>query len=364
MNCKQCAKVIPDGFTDCPWCGATFALASGASSGNSASPASVISSAHNLLISMSIVSSGILFVILSYFATTRSAGPFSLENSGYFLGRCVGAILLAAIVVMIFWKIRGNKPRVPVQALIILTLSSLLTILSLAVPAGPRMKGIDEATIRRYSDVEGRRKSPNMPPAVQTKWDPAARALMKDVAARNQQYVSEISALDETAKPLYTPESFRDAVTIQQMIEQLHARLSVADKYTDWQPVFSKMKDYVAAVDASEDEKREFMGEYQVTLPQTLAACKAISDKEHAWLLASLDLYQFALSKDGAYVWQSNNLSFKNRADSSSFRQKFFKARTLNTEFLKAYWEVRQAQDAMMAQLGMQSPGDDSSRPH
>ena len=173
------------------------------------------------------------------------------------------------------------------------------------------MAGIDEATIRRYSD-EGNngRNLPKMPPAVATKWDPAGRALLKDIAARNQQYVSEISALDETAKPLYTPESFRDAATIQQMIDQLHARVGVADKYTDWQPVFSKMKDYVATVDASEDEKRKFLAGYEATLPNTLAACRAISDKEHAWLQASLDLYQFTLAKDGAYVWHNDNLSF------------------------------------------------------
>lgn len=82
-----------------------------------------------------------------------------------------------------------------------------------------------------------------------------------------------------------------------------------------------------------------------------------ISDKEHAWLQASLDLYQFALSKEGAYVWQNNNLVFKKRADSNTFSQKFFRARALNAEFLKAYWAVRQAQDVMMAKLGLQESG-------
>jgi hypothetical protein len=255
----------------------------------------------------------------------------------------------------VYCRIRGVNLRIPVQALVILTLSSLLTVVTLAFPARPRLKGIDEATIRRYSDVQKSPRAPNAQPAVQTKWDPAARSLMKDIASRNQQYVSEISALDETAKPLYTPESFRDAAAIQQMIDQLHVRLAVADKYTDWQPIFSKMKDYVGAVDASEDEKRKFMLSYDSTLPKTITVCKAISDKEHAWLQASLDLYQFTLSKDGAYVWQPNNLAFKKRSDSDAFRQKFLKARALNTEFLKAYWQVRQAQEAMMAQLGMQA---------
>jgi hypothetical protein len=355
MKCKACSKIIPDGFTDCPWCGASFAAAAvtNSSTYTYAAPALAVSSTQNLLIAASIVSSGLLLVLLNYFAATRNAGPLSLENSGYFVGRCVGSILLAAIIVVGYGRIRGKTPRRPVQALIILTVSSLLTVLTLALPARPRMKGIDPGTVRRYSDVPGSSHAPNMPPAVHTKWDSANRSLMQDIATRNQQYVSEISALDETAKPLYTPESFRDAATIQQMIDQLHTRLTVADKYSDWRPVFSRMRDYVTAVDTSEDDKRKFMADYEASVPRTLAVCKLISDKEHAWLQASLDLYQFALSKEGSFAWQNNNLTFRKRADSNVFSKKFFKARTLNTEFLKAYWEVRQAQEAMMAQLGM-----------
>jgi hypothetical protein len=360
MKCKKCSKIIPDGFTDCPWCGATTGGLGSSVAGASTPLGLPVSGTHNLVIGISIVSSGVLFGLLSYFATTRSTGPLSLENSGYFFGRCVGAILLAAIAGAIFWKMRGQKPRRPVQVLVILTLSSLFTLLTLALPARPRIKGIDEATVRRYSEGMKAPKSPSTVPTIQTKWDPAARSLMSDIAARNQQYVSEISGLDQTAKPLYTPESFRDAPTVRQMIEQLRMRQAVADKYSDWRPIFFKMKAYVAAVNADEGEKRKFMESYEATLPRTLAVCKVISDKEHAWLQASLDLYEFALSKEGSYAWQNDSLVFKKRADSNTFSQKFFKARTLNTEFLKAYWEVRQAQEAMMAQLGLQSAQADS----
>jgi hypothetical protein len=367
MKCRKCSKLIPDGFTDCPWCGASSAAGDGAPSRHVAGvePSAPTSAAHDLVIAMSIVSSALLFVVLNYFAMVRSAGALTLANSGYFLGRCVGALLVGALIVLAYRKIRGVTLRLPVQALIVLTISSLVTVGTLAIPARTHMAGIDEATIHRYSDeANNNRNLPKMPPAVATKWDPAGRALLKDIAARNQQYISEISALDQTAKPLYTPQSFRDAATVQQMIDQLHARMAVADKYTDWQPVFSRMKDYVATVDASEEEKRKFLAGYEATLPNTLAACKAISDKEHAWLQASLDLYQFTLSKDGAYVWHNDNLAFAKRADSNTFRQKFLKARMLNTEFLKAYWQVRQAEEAMMAQLGLgqQAASPDPSR--
>jgi hypothetical protein len=322
------------------------------------------SSFHSLIVGSSIFSSALLFGTVSYFATSRSNGPLSSDNWVYFLGRFVGAIAFAALVVFGYCKIRDSKLRLPVQVLLILTLSSLLTVLTLALPVKPKFARIDEATVRRYTDDSKLQTAPPTPPINHTKWDPAARSLLKDIVTRNQRYVAEISALDQTAKPLYTPESFRDATTIQQMIDQLNARLSVADKYADWQPVFGNMKEYVAAIDASDQEKQKFLRDFEGSLPKTLSVCKAISDKEHAWLLASLDLYNFALAKQGAYMWQSDNLSFKNRADSNAFGKKFVKARSLNAQFLQAYWQVRQAEQAMIAQLGMEGSEFDGSRAH
>jgi hypothetical protein len=354
-NCKQCTKVIPDGFTDCPWCGAPFgANASGPKLPSGSVDAS--SSAHQLVIAVSLVSSGLLFCVLNYFAMVRSEGELTAANSGYFLLRFVGAAAVSSAVVILFCKIRDLKPRWPVLGLVILTLSSLVTLGTMAFTSQPRLKGIDKSTIRRYSDEVKSPSSANVPALPPTKWDSATRSLLKDVQARNEQYVAAISGLDETAKPLYTPESFRDAATIQTMLDQLHTRLAVADEYSDWQPVFARMNEYVAAVDASADEKRKFLAEYQAALPSTLAACKAISMKEHAWLQSTMDLYQFALAKEGSYTWHSDQLSFKSHADSVAFRQKFLKARTLNTQFLQAYWQVRQAEQAMIAQMGVQSP--------
>jgi hypothetical protein len=360
MKCRQCGKEIPNGFTDCPWCGATAGL--GAGSSPAAPPE--YSSTTNLLIAMSIVTSALLFFALNYFATLRSSGPFTLETSGYFLLRCAGALVLGVLLVFGYKKLRGKSLRGQIQLLVMLTLASLFSLVALAIPTHTRLKGIDPATVRKYSDVVKATKKPKTPPVNKTKWDPAARSLMQDVQARNQQYVSEISALDETAKPLYTPESFRDPATIQQMIDQLHARLAVADKYSDWQPVFSKMQDYVATVDATDDEKRKFMQSFNASLPKTLAVCKEISGREHAWLLSSLDLYQFALSKEGSFLWRPDNLIFQKRADSNAFRQKFLKARALNMQFLQAYWQVKQAQDAMMAQLGLQDVDATSAQPN
>jgi hypothetical protein len=363
MNCRECSKVIPDGFTDCPWCGAVQGKAAAVSARGTVSTDSAASPGHDFLIAMSVLSSAILFMALNYFAMVRDEGSLTLANSAYFLGRCAGSIILAAILVFLYFKIRGKKRRSAIQLLMIFSLSSLLTLLAMASPARHRPATFDPATLRHYGDMLKSSDGSISTPAAQTKWDPAVRSWLKDIISRNQQYVSEISKLDETAQPLYTPESFRDSATDQQIIDQLHARLAVADKYADWEPVFAKMKDYVAAVDASEKEKREFMAGYVSTLPAARASHKALADKEHAWLLTSLDLYQFALAKEGNYVFQGGNLIFKQRGDSNIFNQKLSKARNLNAEFLRAYWDSRHRQQAMLAQMGLQGTEFDLNLP-
>lgn len=363
MKCKECSKVVPDGFTDCPWCGAVEAKPAAASAAAIAFSNSVTSTGHNFLIGMSILSSGVLFAALNYFAMVRDEGSLTLANSAYFLGRCAGSILLAAVFVFVYYKIRGKKPRAPVQLLVIFGVSSLLTVLVMANPAGHRLGTPDPSTLRHYGDLLKSTDGTIPASAARTKWDPAVRSWLKDVISRNQQYVSEISKLDETARPLYTPESFRDSLTDQQMIDQLHARFAVADKYADLKPVLVKMKDYVPAIEASEKEKREFMAGFESTLPKTRAAHKALTDKEHAWLLASLDLYQFALAKAGSYVFQGGNLFFTQRGDSEVFKRKLSKARNLNAEFLRAYWDSRNKQHAMLAQMGLQGTQFEPTRP-
>lgn len=363
MNCKECSKVIPDGFTDCPWCGAVPATPAAAPARGTVSTYSAASPGHDFLIGMSNLSSVILFGALNYFAMVRDEGSLTLANFAYFFGRCAGSILLAAVLVFLYFKIRGKKPRSAIQLLMIFSLSSLFTLLAMASPARHGLATLDPATLRHYGDMLKGPDGSIPTSAAQTKWDPAVRSWLKDLISRNQQYVSEISKLDETAQPLYTPESFRDSAMDQQMIDQLHARLAVADKYADWQPVFAKMKDYVAAVNASEKEKREFMAGYESTLPTTRAAHKALADKERAWLLTSLDLYQFALAKAGTYVFQGGNLFFKQRGDSKVFNQKLSKARSLNAEFLRAYWDSRHRQQAMLAQMGLQGTEFDPNRP-
>jgi len=354
MKCKDCSRVIPDGFTDCPWCGAIQA-------GPAAVPAGLptiepaVSPVQHFLTAVLLLGSAALFVVVNYLAIVRTDGFLSLANSAHFLGQCAGSIILGAILVFLYCKIRRKKARSSSQLLVIFSLSSLLTLLTLAAPARHLTADPSPAMLRQFGDDLKN-------PKVSNKWDAPGRALLMDLLSLSRQYISEVSKLDETAKPLYTPESFRDAATVQQMVDQLHARIAIADKYADLEPVLAKMKGYVAAVDGSETEKREFMEGFESTLPKTRATFKAVKDKEHAWLQVSLDLYQFVLSKNGQYGVQRGNLLFKKTGDADIFNRKLTAAKTLQTEFLRAYWEVRRTQRAMAAQMGLQGTEFDPTR--
>ncbi len=355
MKCKECSKVIPDGFTDCPWCGAVQVAPVVGQPVRTVSAESEVYIGRDLLIAISLLSSMTVFLVLNYFGMVREAGSLTLQNSSYFLGRCAGSFVLGAIIVFIFYKVSGKQPRSSEKLLAIFTVASVLSLVALAAPPRNGMRQPSPAVLRQLGDDLKN-------PKVSNKWDAPGRELLMDMLSLGRQYISEVSKLDETAKPLYTLESFRDAATVQQMVDQLHARIAVADKYGDLEPVFAKMKGYVAAVDASETEKREFLEGFESTLPNTRAAYKGVKDKERAWLQASLDLYQFALSKSGQYGLQNGSLLFKKNGDADVFNRKLTDAKTRQTEFLRAYWEIRRTQQAMVEQMGLQGTKYDPTR--
>jgi hypothetical protein len=278
-------------------------------------------------------------------AKSRAANPFA--NPAYFRGQWVGTLFWVLIILGIFAAIHNRRIRSSIKFLVIFGAGFLLGILILAKPMRQVGGDPNPSTLRQFADEL---KNPNS----SSKWNAPGRALMKDLMTFNQQYVSDVSKIDATAQPLYTPESFRDAATIQGTLEELRSRLAVADKYSDLDVVFVKMKQYVASVDGSEKEKQEFLEGFESSLPKARAGYKALKDKERAWLQASVDLYQFGLSKQGTYALQNGNLIFKKAADSDIFNQKLAKARNLKTDFFSAYGQMRHTQEVMAAQLGLQ----------
>jgi hypothetical protein len=360
MKCKSCSKIIPNGFIDCPWCGAVqtrgadppppASLAPGVIHSSSASALSnEADQKTNLLLLVSIV----IFFALNYVSMIRNSGTLTLANSSFFLGRCTGSFLLGAILVLIYYKIRRKTVSSARKLQVIFVISSVFTVPGMTAPH-PRSAEPSPADLRMIGD-ELKNGS--------DKWAPATRSMFKDLVAYRQQYVAAVSDLDKTAEPLYTIDSFRDAGTVQRVIEQLQARQAVAEKYGDVKPVLKKMKGYIDGVSASERDKKEFMIGFESTEPQTLATYKAVKDKELAWLRASLELYQFVLSGSGKYSVTKDKIVFQKLSDSETFNQKYTKARMRNAEFIQAFTAVRQRQEALIAQMGLQGTEYDSYRP-
>jgi hypothetical protein len=65
--------------------------------------------------------------------------------------------------------------------------------------------------------------------------------------------------IDDALQPLYSPESFRHAKSIQGILDALDQRLVVAEENADIQPLLKKVPGYVAKVDATNEEKQEYL---------------------------------------------------------------------------------------------------------
>src|SRR5260221_4690814 len=106
MNCQQCSKVIPDGFVDCPWCGAAQQATSTPPTHSLGHTPSASTSNSHPLQWIGFLASFSIFCFLQYVGKLRIDGELTLANSAEFLGRCTGTFVLAAIFVFLYDKIR------------------------------------------------------------------------------------------------------------------------------------------------------------------------------------------------------------------------------------------------------------------
>jgi hypothetical protein len=186
-------------------------------------------------------------------------------------------------------------------------------------------------------------------------WDPAIIAVYSELKANNEAYVAAVGQLDLTAQPLYLPDSFRDAATIQKILGQLHERLAVADQFASLDPIVAKTPGYVAAVRASENEKRQFLAGFMPTLQQSVDNRKRASALEHEWLRASIALYEFMLANQDGYSISADGKkgTFLKAEVSKQFQSKMQEVQSLKRQFLEANGAYLRSQSAARAQAGM-----------
>jgi hypothetical protein len=155
---------------------------------------------------------------------------------------------------------------------------------------------------------------------------------------------------------LYAPLSFRDAATMQQRLAELHTRLTIAEKYSSVAPMVAKMDGYVAAVNASADEKRQFLAGFMPRLQASVAYRTAASGYERDWLKASVAAYQFMLTNQSSYRVSADgkNGIFDRPELAKAFNERLKTIYELKQRFLVANGAYLASQRAAREQVGME----------
>jgi len=360
MNCSQCGKEISAGEAACPRCGASFVAGdpqSAAPTGGAVSSASSSGLGSVLAAIGSLLCFGII-ARLNFFSTAKTYHSWGPEAIGYLIGRCLGAYLLPLIGALIYYKVRRKKPS-GIRRLFVISLWALgLALLSFAGEHGAAEPSSPEE-IKRHVGALAKEAVGQAPASGdQTKWDGALRSYFADIKAFNEAYEKETAQLDNSAlKSMYTANSFRSAKSIGQIISQMHATLDLDEKYASMQPIIDKLKKRVFATDASDSEKQDFWQGFESTASKSLEPREAAMAKGREWMQASIDLYEFVQSDEGAYSVRRGKIVFKSTGAADNFNAKMRKATELRSEFLKIQDAFRKAQSEKLGQYGLQ-PSD------
>lgn len=298
--------------------------------------------------------SWVLVLAAAYAATMRRFGFVSMQDSGFFIGVCIGPFFISAILVLGFYAIRKTPAHYSAKLLALSCGASFFALLTLLGSAQIARQIADPALAPPSGNLAHKLKPKSA--HVPTIWDPAIIALYTDLKSYNEAYVGEVSQLDLTAQPLYTPPSFRDAATIQQRLAQLQARLVVAEKYASPQPLLGKMNGYVAAINASNEEKQQFLAKFMPAAQEMVARRTAAGGYERDWLNSSIAAYQFMLANQGSYTISADGTkgTFKNPGLAKSFNDRLKNIFELKQKFLSAHGAYLASQRAAREQAGME----------
>lgn len=346
-KCRQCSKIIPDGFVDCPWCGAkqsptlppTAFVEDGLSEGRKA-----------LYFILWLASTSLVFLScwIRVRMETIDRGP---EYLGRLIGACAVTFLIPVLGVFLYYKFRHRDAPDAKKLMLISTWALIPAFLGLSNAIS--QQGIRNAAEVRHVGELLKYSASKGPNAVRDKWDRAIVQVFSDLLALNEQYVSDVSKTEIEAPKLLTLESFRDAKTIRQESSRVRALLEINEKYASVDSL-EKMKSYVNQMDASSEEKRQFLEGVASSTQGFAAKRQRVSVLERTWLRTASELYEFALTHEKEYSWEGKHLIFRNDDTLKIFNSKLTEARKQYSDFLQAHHDFRQSQDAAMAQVGLQ----------
>jgi hypothetical protein len=353
MKCQSCSKHIPDGFTDCPWCGSTPASRQLLPGSPFDAAKSTRSTLRTVLLLLDVAVCFVIVVYLSLMATVQTYGPLRNYNpyylNGAFVGRCVASYAFPGIFVFLYYKIRKKSVTGLVQLAVISGWAVFWTIFAFAGAA----ESSRNLAMRRQATSFHRIEDPPKRTIAPTKWDPAIKSLYADIRSFHERYLGEVSKLDVSAVPLYTANSFSDAAKMQQAITQLQARMDVSRQFASPEPLLDKMPEYLQQIDASQSEKQKFLEGFDAAARRDLGQWRIVNDNEQNWLQSSVALYRFALSKQGAYSIQGERVVFRQKAVGDDFDRKLELAKLRRMQFVGSHGRYIAIQNKYLAQLGL-----------
>ncbi len=353
MICPSCQRERPESEAVCPHCGGSPRL------DRPSEPSESIGSSPLQRV-FAIVGSLVCWVViitLSYSVTRIAYGSFTAEAFGYFLGRCLASILMAALGVWFYYKRRRRSTTQEHKTLVVSAWAVVLAILATAGSVGSNTAQRHYLKARVGTLVkEAAGKLPTSPD--QSKWDGVGRAFFADITAFNQDYAREAAALDNSAlKEMYSPASFEDRGQIKRILAQLRATIALDTKFASLDPILEKMRARVQAVDATDSDKQAFWQGVESSAREILALRTDAAQKEQEWIQASIDLYEFTLANKSSFSIRNGKLIFKTDEMVAEFNTRMNKAVKLRSAFNVASENSRKNQKIKLGELGLE-PSD------
>jgi hypothetical protein len=291
---------------------------------------------------------------LNYLRALRWAGVINAESFGYMMGGVLMSLLFGLLAMFFVQKARRKKAEPASKTLGVVSIALFFSMFAFTGEIASRHGGTTSDAYHKAGNLlkEAAGKQPVSKDA--NWWDAPSRDFFRDILEKNQHYSAEVAALDSSAiKNLYSSDSYAGKAHMEKVVSQLRAALAVDAKYTSLDPIIKKMEERVAAADASESEKQNFLKGMHGSLDRSLAPRNELILTEEAWMKSTIDLYEYAIAHTADYSIRGNKLYFRKDATREEFMSQQSKAIALHHNFLKAKKAWEESRKSKLDQMGV-----------
>jgi len=296
---------------------------------------------------------GVVF-FLNYLKALHWAGVMNPEAAGYMIGGVMVSSVIGLVVMYLLGRKRTRKNHFGAKALLSAAIALAVTVFSFAGEM-TRFRFSPDSDAKHKAGTLLKEAAGKLPASANVNWyDGPTRDFFHDILEMNQRYVAEAAAADNSAiKDLYSSKSYAGQVHMQKVVTQLRTALAIDEKYASLGPIIKKMEDRIAAANASESAKQEFLRGWHESFQKSLRPRNDVIEKEEAWMKCTIELYEFAIAHTGDYSIRDNKLYFRNNTARESFTAQQTKAVALRKEFLKAKSAMEDSRKSKLDQLGV-----------